>query len=318
MKKTQAPGTVCPAEIRIGTRGSPLAVAQAMEVRNRLLGAFPELTQEQIHIVKITTTGDRIQDRHLAEIGGKGLFTKELEEALLADAIDFAVHSLKDMPDTLPDGMMIDCVLEREDPRDAFISSKAQTLDALPKGAVVGTSSTRRQAQLLMRRPDLTIVPFRGNVETRLKKLENGEADATLLAVAGLKRLDKEKEITETLDASIMLPAVGQGAICIETLQKNTHLHQVLSAINHTHTAICAVTERAFLKTLGGSCKTPIAGYAWLENDALHFKGLVASPSGNATHQTERIGAVRDAEAIGKDAGEELLRKGKTILESCR
>ncbi len=315
MRKTQAWGVVCPAQIRIGTRGSPLAVAQATEVKNRLLGAFPELTQEQVTLIPIITTGDRIQNKSLAEIGGKGLFTKELEEALLADRIDFAVHSLKDMPDALPEGMAINCVLEREDPRDAFLSSASETLDFLPQGAMVGTSSTRRQAQLLMRRPDLNIVPFRGNVTTRLAKLKDGRVDATVLAVAGLKRLYLTPEIREILEPDIMLPAVGQGAICVETLQKNVHLHETLSAINHARTAICTGAERAFLKTLGGSCKTPIAGYAWLDGENLHLKALVASPDGKKTCVTQRIGAPEDAERMGNDAGKELFRRGKSILK---
>ncbi|MCP5361323.1 MAG: hydroxymethylbilane synthase [Hyphomicrobiales bacterium] len=303
--------------IRIGTRASQLAVAQAVEVKNRILGAFPQLTQDQIELVKITTTGDKIQDRHLAEIGGKGLFTKEIEEALQADRIDLAVHSMKDMPDILPDGMEIFCVLEREDPRDAFLSPVAGGLEALPKGATVGTSSTRRQSQLLKIRPDLKIIPFRGNVNTRLRKLREGQVDATLLAVAGLRRLDMQEEITAILEPDVMLPAVCQGTIGIEIMSRNDHLKGVLTAINHERTAIRTRAERAFLHAMGGSCTTPMAGYAWYdEARTLHFAGLIAAPDGTEYFAASRQGTSEDAAAMGSEVGEELRSKGRHILET--
>lgn len=306
--------TRCPAIIRIGTRKSQLAIAQAMEVKNRLLGAFPELTQAQIELVTMDTTGDRIQNQPLQDIGGKGLFTKEIEEALHDGKVDIAVHSMKDMPDTLPGDMEISCILEREDPRDAFLSSKATSLMELPHGAVLGTSSVRRQAQVLKLRPDLQIVPFRGNVNTRLAKLARGEVDATLLAVAGLKRLNMASAITEEIGTDRMLPAVAQGAIGVECLTKNQHILHVLEAINHAESLTCVTAERGFLKTLGGSCATPIAGLAELQGDRLYFRGLVASPDGREFYAVERKGAAADAEKLGTDAGAEVLKNAKELL----
>ncbi len=305
----------CPAQIRIGTRGSKLAVAQAMEVKNRLLGAFPELNQRQIEIVKIMTTGDRIQDRHLADIGGKGLFTKEIEESLFAGDIDMAVHSMKDMPDTMPDGLIIECILEREDPRDAFISHKAATIADLPEGAIIGTSSVRRQSQILSTRPDLKIVQFRGNIITRLDKLKRGDVDATLLAAAGLKRVDMESSITSIIKIDDMLPAVAQGAIGVECAEDNQHIQQVLSMINHRKSYIRIKAERGFLQTLGGSCATPIAGYAEIEGDILKFRGLVASTDGKEIHHVSRESTLNDAEEAGIDAGKEMLHKCGDLLQ---
>lgn len=306
----------CPAQIRIGTRRSKLAIAQALEVKNRLLGAFPELTQDQIILKKIETTGDKIQNRHLAEIGGKGLFTKEIEEDLKSGAIDIAVHSMKDMPDKLPDGLTIECILEREDPREAFLSNKAKTIEELPDGAVIGTSSVRRQSQLLKIRPDLKIVPFRGNVLTRLEKLDRGDVDATMLAVAGLKRLDMENRITSIVDKEDILPAIAQGAIGVECLSKNTHILRVLDAINHKRSHTCVKAERGFLTALNGSCSTPIAGLAELSKDkeTLYFKGLVASVDGKETYSVEREGKSEDAEELGLDAGKEILKKAAHLL----
>lgn len=307
----------CPAQIRIGTRGSALAVAQAEQVKRRLLNAFPEqLDPARIRIVTITTTGDRIQDRALVEIGGKGLFTKELEEALFAGDIDLAVHSMKDMTDVLPEGLTIDCILEREDPRDAFISPVAATLDALPQGAVVGTASVRRQAQLLAQRPDLQVVPFRGNINTRLRKLQEKQVDATFLALAGLKRIHLAQQVTAVMDTEAMLPAVAQGAIGIETVADNQHIHPVLRVINHLPSQQRVVAERAFLKTLGGSCATPIAGLAEFTLEGqLHFRGLVASPDGKEIHRVERTGPRKEAEALGNAAGEEMLARAGHVLE---
>lgn len=313
-KNTKTKLLTCPAEIRIGTRGSQLAVAQANEVKNRLLGAFSELTQSQIKIIKIVTTGDRIQDRHLAEIGGKGLFTKEIEEALHAGDIDMAVHSMKDMPDRYPEGLTIDCILEREDPRDAFISNKASNIMALPEGATIGTSSIRRQSQLLRARPDLKIVQFRGNINTRLKKLDQGDVDATLLAAAGLKRTDQQDRITSLIEPELMLPAVAQGAIGVECLSDNEHILQVLSTIDHPPSNIRVSAERGFLKALNGSCTTPLGALAEFRDNQLYFRGLLASPDGRIVKQVERLGSPTDAEAIGTDAGEEMLAIAGELL----
>lgn len=303
-----------PAVLRIGTRRSNLAVAQAMEVKNRLLGAFPELAQRQIELVTMDTTGDRIQNRSLTEIGGKGLFTREIEDALHAGAVDIAVHSMKDMPDVLPEGMAIECILEREDPRDAFLSSKARSLKELPHGAVLGTSSIRRQAQALKLRPDLKVVPFRGNVNMRLAKLEAGEVDAILLAVAGLKRLNMAESITEVLDTDIMLPAVAQGAIGVECLSSNERILRMLDGINHPPSKVCVTAERGFLTRLGGSCATPIAGLATLEDGRLRFRGLVASPDGSAFYHVAREGDPAEAEALGEDAGQEVLHHARHLI----
>ena len=304
----------CPALIKIGTRASRLAVAQANEVKNRLLGAFPELTQDQIEIVKITTTGDKQQDKNLAEIGGKGLFTKEIEEALFEEKIDIAVHSMKDMPDKLPEGLIIECVLEREDPLDAFLSKKCKTLEELPNGAILGTSSIRRQSQILAVRPDLKIVPFRGNVVTRLEKLDKGEVDATLLAVAGLKRIDMQKRISSVIPSEIILPAVAQGAIGVECLEKNEHIRIVLEKINHPLSLMRVNCERSFLQSLGGSCTTPIGALAEISGEKISLRTLIASPEGKEIYKAERTGALDDAEKIGKDAGKELKSKGGHIL----
>ncbi len=308
--------TQCPARIRIGTRKSALAVAQAIEVKNRLLGAFPDLTQEQIELVKMQTTGDQIQDRHLADIGGKGLFTKEIEEALHSGDIDIAVHSMKDMPDTLPNGMVIDCILEREDPRDAFISVNHLSIDALPKGALIGTSSVRRQAQLLKIRPDLNLIPFRGNVQTRLRKLEEGQVEATFLAVAGLKRLDMQDHITQAIDPDIMLPAVAQGAIGVECLAKNKHILEVIAHINHKKSNVRVQAERGFLKALNGSCSTPIGALChYQEDNSIHLRGMIANLGGNEIHMVERRGNASDAEKLGLDAGEEIIRNFGYLLQ---
>lgn len=299
---------VCPAKIRIGTRSSALALAQAREVKNRLLGAFPEVKQEQIELVPFVTTGDKIQDRNLLEIGGKGLFTKELEEALYAGEIDFAVHSMKDMPDKLPDGQIIPCILEREDHRDAFVSKKYGSIEDLPQGAVVGTSSARRQSQVLALRPDISVVPFRGNVNTRLRKLEEGQVDATFLAVAGLKRLDLGQHITQAVDDNTMIPAIAQGAIGVECLEDNTHIIQVLSKINHHASFVRVFAERSFLKAMEGSCATPLGGLAVFTGDGgLIFRGWLAKTDGSVFYRVQKEGNAGHAAAIGEDAAQEML-----------
>ncbi len=249
--------------LRLGTRGSPLALAQANEVRARLIAAHPELAAEDaVEIVAITTTGDKIQDRTLAEIGGKGLFTKEIEEALLAGRIDAAVHSMKDVPTWLPEGLEISTILPREDPRDALFSTGGQDLAGLPAGSVVGTASLRRQAQVLLARPDLRVVPLRGNVQTRLRKLAEGQVDATLLAMAGLKRLGKSGEVSAVLAPEVMLPAVAQGAIGIEVRGDDASTRDTLAALDDADSAIRVAAERACLAVLDGSCRTPIAAFA--------------------------------------------------------
>jgi hydroxymethylbilane synthase len=291
--------------LRLGTRGSPLALTQARMVRAALAKAHG-LDPERIALEVIRTSGDRIQDRPLAEVGGKGLFTKEIEEALAAGAIDLAVHSSKDMPTVLPAGLVLSAFMEREDPRDVFISRKAKSIADLPRGATVGTASLRRQAMVKRKRPDLTIVPLRGNVETRLRKLDEGVADATLLALAGLKRLGLADVATAVLDVDEFLPAVGQGAIGIETRADDSRTREMLGAINHADTFSALAAERAFLAVLDGSCRTPIGGHATVLGGRLRFRGMIVKPDGSEAFEATREGDVRDAERLGADAGGEL------------
>jgi hydroxymethylbilane synthase len=290
---------------RIGTRGSPLALAQAREVRARLVAATG-FDETRFEIVVIRTSGDRIQDRPLSEVGGKGLFTKEIEEAMLDEAIDFSVNSSKDMPTILPDGLGLTTYLPREDVRDAFISLKAQTLMDLPQGAVIGSSSLRRQAMIKRLRPDISVVMFRGNVETRLRKLSDGEVDATLLAYAGLRRLGKADVVTSLLEPGDFLPAVGQGAIGIEQRLDDAETRSLLATIHDDRTGISLEVERAFLGVLDGSCKTPIAGLALITDGQVDFRGMILMPDGSAACEIARSGAVGDAHEIGRDAGEAL------------
>jgi hydroxymethylbilane synthase len=258
----------------------------------------------------IRTSGDLIQDRPLADAGGKGLFTKEIEQALIDGAIDLAVHSAKDMSTVLPDGLVLAACLEREDVRDAFISKKAASLSALPAGSVAGTSALRRQAQVRRLRPDLTVVNFRGNVETRLRKLDDGAVDATLLALAGLKRLGLAQAATALLDVDEFLPAVGQGIIAIEARQDDNATRSLLAPLNHADTAIALSAERAFLAVLDGSCRTPIAGHATVASGRVRLRGLIAKPDGSAVFETAREGATADAIRLGQEAGAELKRQG--------
>lgn len=295
--------------LRIGTRGSPLALAQARETARRLGAAFPELAADgAVEIVAIKTTGDRVQDRALAEIGGKGLFTKELEDALIDGSIDLAVHSMKDVATWLPPGLEIACLLPREDPRDALFARDGVTgLDDLPAGAVVGTASLRRQAQVLARRPDVSVITFRGNVESRLRKLAEGEVDATLLAVAGLRRLDKADRITAILPEDQMLPAVAQGAIGIECRSGDDRVLEWLAPLHCLPTAERVAAERALLEVLDGSCRTPIAALATLgEGGRISLDGLVARPDGSEIHRLRREGPAADAAALGAETGAEL------------
>jgi hydroxymethylbilane synthase len=294
--------------IRIGTRGSALALAQAREVCQRLMDAHG-LPEARLETVVIRTSGDRIQDRPLSEAGGKGLFTKEIEEALLAGSIDLAVHSMKDMASVLPDGLTVSAFLPREDARDAFVSLKWRTLSDLPNGAVVGTSSLRRQAQVLKARPDVRIISFRGNVDTRLRKLGDGVADATLLACAGLRRLGLAHRITSPIPAEIMLPAIAQGVIGIEVRADDEATAKLVAPLNHEPTAICVTAERAFLARLDGSCRTPIAGLAVLRGGRLSLRGQILTPDGSRSHETSREGAPQEAIRMGEDAAAKLLAK---------
>lgn len=306
---TNGAGMVAPTgPVRIGTRGSPLALAQAHETRARLIAAHPALAAaDAIEIVVIKTTGDRIQDRTLAEAGGKGLFTKEIEEALAAGSIDLAVHSMKDVPTVLPDGLGITCILPRQDPRDAFFSRSGASLDRLPAGSVVGTASLRRQAQVLARRPDLTVVPLRGNVQTRLRKLDAGEVDATLLALAGLRRLDMTDRVVDVIAPDVMLPAVAQGAIGIESRVDDALTNALLAPLNCPDSAARVAAERGVLAALDGSCRTPIAALAELADGGwMDLRAMVLSPDGRRVfHTTRRCPATAAAQA-GWDAGLEL------------
>ncbi|SMF66910.1 hydroxymethylbilane synthase [Azospirillum oryzae] len=293
--------------LRIGTRGSPLALAQAHETRDRLIAAHPHLAAPgAIEIVVFKTTGDRILDRTLAEAGGKGLFTKELEEALFDGRADLAVHSMKDVPTQLPDGLEIATLLPREDPRDAFFARSGGGLADLPAGAVVGTAGLRRQAQVLELRPDLKIFPLRGNVQTRLSKLDAGEVDATLLALAGLRRLGLTDRITAVLEPETMLPAVAQGAIGIEIRSDDDATRALLAPLNCAETMVRVTAERALLAALDGSCRTPIAALAMLDGDDLHLRAKVLSTDGRIIFRAERRGKAAEAESLGAAAGAEI------------
>ncbi len=292
--------------LKIGTRGSPLALAQAFETRTRLMAAHG-LAEDACEIVIIKTTGDKVLDRPLKEIGGKGLFTKEIEEALLASEIDIAVHSMKDMPVAQPEGLTLDCYLPREDVRDAFVSLSVARLADLPAGAVVGSSSLRRRAQLAHRRPDLKLVEFRGNVQTRLKKLEDGVAVATFLAMAGLNRLGMADVATSAIEVEEMLPAVAQGAIGIERRQADDRAAALLAAIHDRPTGERLAAERAYLTALDGSCETPIAGLAVHDGPGLWLRGEILRPDGSDVIRGERRCVVADAAAAGTDLARELL-----------
>jgi hydroxymethylbilane synthase len=293
--------------LTIGTRGSPLALAQARLVADALALVEPELAEPgAIATQIIRTTGDHVLDRPLAEIGGKGLFTKEIEAALLAGAIDLAVHSYKDMPTELPDGLIIAACLPRADARDALISTAAAAIDELPVGAVVGTASLRRAAQTLARRPDLRVVPLRGAVGTRLRKLAEGEVAATFLAMAGLDRLGVTDAPLTPLAPAVMLPAVAQGAIAVEARAADARVLAMLARIDHAPTSTCTAAERAFLAVLDGSCRTPIAAHAVFADGELWLRGLVAATDGRRVERVERRGPAGAAGEIGRDAGQEL------------
>jgi hydroxymethylbilane synthase len=294
--------------LKIGTRGSPLALAQAHETRARLAKAF-DLPFEAFTIVVIKTTGDKIIDRPLKEIGGKGLFTREIEADLLSGAIDIAVHSMKDMPTLQPEGLLLDTYLPREDVRDAFISPTAKTLADLPAGTVVGTSSLRRRAQLKLKRPDLEVVEFRGNLQTRLMKLDQGVAAATFLAMAGLNRLRMDEVPQTAIETDVMLPAVAQGAIGIERRTDDMRAAQMLAAIHHVPTGQRLAAERAFLLELDGSCETPIAGLAELDGGTLHLRGEVLRPDGSEALSDAMTCPIEDGPKAGKEMAQKLLSR---------
>ncbi len=291
----------------LGTRGSPLAIWQAEWVQARLREVAPDVT---VTLQRIKTSGDKILDVPLAKIGGKGLFVKEIEEALLQGTIDLAVHSMKDVPTVLPDGLEIVCVPEREDPRDALISRNGLPLDGLPRGARVGTSSLRRQAQLLHRRPDLTIEVLRGNLDTRLRKLRDGEFEAILLAATGLRRMGWDAQITEYLAPEVSLPAIGQGALGLEGRRDDTFVCELVQPLEHPPTRATVTAERALLDRLEGGCQVPIAAHATLAGDRLRLEGLVASVDGRRLVQDRAEGPVAEAREIGRRLGEQLLRRG--------
>lgn len=303
-------------KINIGTRGSPLALAQAYETRKRLMDAH-DIAEDMIEIKVISTEGDRIQDKALRDFGGKGLFTKEIELALLDGSIDLAVHSMKDVQTRLQDELHIAAHLPREDVRDGFISRSVSHIDELPEGAIIGTSSLRRQAQLNKRRPDLDVVTFRGSVQTRLEKLERGEVSATFLAVAGLKRLGITSELTTAIETDVMLPAVAQGAIGIECRVGDKRIETFLAPLNDRPTEICVTAERNFLRRLDGSCQTPIAALAEITDDGLRFRGQVLSPDGTASYFDERFGPIETANEIGIASAEAIIKDaGPEFMES--
>ena len=305
-------------KIYIGSRGSKLALKQSLLVKNLILTFFPDYQENPnlIEIIPIKTSGDKIRDRSLADIGGKGLFVKEIEQALFDNVIDIAVHSMKDLPAFSLKGLRIAAVTERENPFDAFISEKYNSINDLPDSAVVGTCSARRKALLLRIRPDLKIVDFRGNVESRLKKLADNKVQATILAVAGLKRINKQNYITKIIDDKVMLPAVAQGAIGVQIRHSDKFMAEISAKINHLPSSICVAAERAFLEAINGSCTTPLAAYCYFkEADLLHFRALICSPDGKQIYETERFGKADKAVKIGMDAALETKKNAGHILD---
>ncbi|AQS42279.1 MAG: Porphobilinogen deaminase [Candidatus Tokpelaia hoelldobleri] len=291
--------------VKIGTRSSKLALVQACEVRERLMQAH-DMPQTAFEIVPMSTAGDRMLDRSLAEIGGKGLFTEEIETALANGHIDIAVHSTKDMPTVLPQGLHLSTFLKREDPRDAFIGRSVKRLADLPQGARVGLPSLRRQALIRNLRPDLDIVLFRGNVQSRLKKLHDGVVEGTFLALAGLKRLGLQDAATQIMDSGEFLPAPGQGAIAIESRIADKRIDSLLAPLADRTTHLQLACERSFLAALDGSCRTPLGALALIDGDNLHFSGMIATPGGTVMHRIKLAGAVKDAASIGKEAALKL------------
>lgn len=301
-------------EIKIATRKSPLALWQAEYIADRIKSIMPEC---EVSLVKMSTQGDKILDTPLAKIGGKGLFVKELENGLLDGSADIAVHSMKDVPVYLPEGLHLPVILNRQSPLDAFVSNNYHNVDELPQGAVVGTASMRRQCQLMARRPDLQIRTLRGNVNTRLAKLDSGEFDAIILASAGLQRLGFDERITSMLESHESLPAIGQGALGIECRENDDFVNQLMAQLHDQDSADCVTAERALNRTLEGGCQVPIGGYAILENDEIWLRGLVGSPDGKQIVSGERRGHRSNAEAMGESLGKELLENGaKAILSA--
>ncbi len=302
-----------PGTVRIGTRGSKLALWQAEWVKSRLENLHAGL---EVELTIIKTKGDKILDVPLAKVGGKGLFVKEIEEALLAGRIDLAVHSMKDMPAEIPAGLCIGAVPEREVPADALIAPEGLTLDTLPRGARIGTSSLRRASQLRRVRPDIEIVPLRGNLDTRLRKLDEGQMEAIVLAAAGVRRLGLEKRISQKLDTEVMLPAVGQGALCIETRDGDTTIAPLVAPLEDAATRIAITAERAYLHRLEGGCQVPIAGHATLHDGQLTLRGLVSDLEGQTVIQATQVGRPEKAETLGRDLAEHLLAQGaRAVLD---
>ncbi|MAQ55342.1 MAG: hydroxymethylbilane synthase [Rhodospirillales bacterium] len=290
--------------IRIGTRGSPLAIVQANQVRKQLVQANPELQMPEL--ITIKTTGDQITNRLLADIGGKGLFTKEIEQALMDDEIDIAVHSMKDVETKIPGDLVVDCFLKREDPRDALLGAKS--VNRLPKGARIGTSSIRRSAQLLSIRPDVQISLLRGNIDTRLKKLDAGKIDAMILAIAGLKRIGQEDRIDAPLQPTEFLPAVSQGVVGIQRRLSDINTANFLAPINHVPTSICVAAERSMLEALDGSCRTPIGGLAIIERDNINLSGMLVWPDGSGLKSFAYVGKIHEPVLLGQIVGDELRK----------
>ena len=304
-------------KFRIGTRGSPLALTQANLVINALKHVQPNLKEKSaIEMIVIKTTGDRIQSTLLSEVGGKGLFTKEIDEAMLNDRIDIGIHSMKDMPTILPDSIVFHAIMAREDARDAFISDKATSIEDLAQGSSIGTTSLRRKSQLLSYRPDLNVLPIRGNIDTRLQKVKEGIIDATLLAYAGLKRLGKDREIKQLIDTKVILPAVGQGALAATCRRDDANANTILDLLSEPTTTAAIAAERAMLAVLDGSCHTPIGGHAKPDGQGhLELRGLVALPDGAKTAEVTMTAPITKAEDLGKSVGESLLIKaGPDIL----
>ena len=296
-----------PSRLVIASRESALAMWQAEHIRDRLRALYP---QTQVSILGMTTQGDQILDVTLSKIGGKGLFVKELETALENGSADIAVHSLKDVPMNLPEGFMLPCIGEREDPRDAFISNNFTNLASLPAGAVVGTSSLRRESQLRARFPHLKIEPLRGNVQTRLRKLDEGQYAAIILAAAGLKRLGLGERIRDIISSEDSLPAVGQGALGIECRADRADLIDVLAPLHHADTAACVMAERAMSRALSGSCQVPLGGFAEVSGNQLRMRGFVATPDGARLIRAEHTGSINDPEALGNAVAQDLLAQG--------
>jgi hydroxymethylbilane synthase len=293
--------------IRIATRQSPLALWQAEHVAELLVRAFPGVKTE---LVKMVTRGDKILDAPLAKVGGKGLFVKELEQGMLEGLADIAVHSMKDVPVDFPEGLHLGAILAREDPSDALVSNRYATLNELPANARIGTSSLRRQCQIKEKFPDAEVVPLRGNVNTRLAKLDAGDYDAIILASAGLKRLGMANRITQFLDASVSLPAIGQGAIGIECRVDDVEINEILRALHDAGTGLCVAAERAMNARLNGGCQVPIAGFALLQGKQIFMRGLVGNPDGSVLYRAERLGGLDQGEVIGWLIAEDLLAQG--------